>query len=124
MPIRILACALGLATLGLAALLFATSSQAQPRSPDAPKGQRVQKGAEGLPPKPVAEAGNASEREERQIQAREDVSSLDANLKAKKAQLREAEFRLKVTLANLDNLDRQLKKGVTSTYVRMLGELS
>ena len=124
MPIRILACALGLAALGSAALLVETSSQAQPPSPDVPKGQQVQKGAERTAPKPVPEAGNASERDEWRARAREDVASLDAYLKAKKAQLREAEFRLQVTQAHLGNLDRQQKKGMTSTYIRMLGELS
>ena len=56
--------------------------------------------------------------------AREEVASLDAYLKAKKYQLREAEFRLQVARANLSNVDRQLKKGMTSAYSRMLGELS
>ena len=40
------------------------------------------------------------------------------------AQLREADFRLQVTQAHLGDLDRQQKKGMTSTYIRMLGELS
>ena len=52
------------------------------------------------------------------------MASLDAYLKAKKYQLREAEFRLQVARAFLSNVDRQQKKGVTSTYSRMLGELS
>ena len=52
------------------------------------------------------------------------MASLDAYLKAKKYQLREAEFRLQVTRAHLGDLDRQQKKGMTSAYVRMMGELS
>jgi len=123
-PIQHMACALGLAMLGSAAVLLGSSGRAQPPRPDVPKGQRVQKGTEGSSPKPVPDAGNASERDEWSIRAREDVASLNAYLKAKKYQLRGAEFRLQVTRAHLTDLDRQLKKGVASTYVRMMGELS
>jgi hypothetical protein len=117
---------LGLAALTSAGLLVETSSRAQPPGPDAPKGQRVQKGAEGAAPKPApdADAGHASERDEWRIRAGEELASLDAYIKAKKYQLREAEFRIQVARAYLGNVDRQQKKGVTSTYTRMLGELS
>jgi hypothetical protein len=124
MPIRILACGFGLAALTSVALLVETSSRAQPPGPDVPKGQPVRKGAEGAAPKPVPDTGNASERDEGSVRAREDVASLVAYLKAKKYQLREAEFRLKVTRAHLADLDRQHKRSAASTYVRMVGELS
>ena len=124
MPIRILACALGLATLGSAAVLFSeTASRAQPPRPDVPKGQESKKGAAEKAPGPLPEAGRNPERDEWRAQAREDVASLEAYVKAKKAQLREADFRLQVTKAHLVDLDRQQKRGVASTYIRSMGEL-
>ena len=123
-PNRVLAWTLGLSAVGSAALLIETSGRSQPPGPDTPEGKRVSQGAEGTASRPVPEVGHASERDEWRARAREDVSSLDAYLKAKKAQLREADLRLQVTKAHLGDLDRQLKRGVASTYVRMMGELS
>ena len=89
----------GAGGVGLGRLAGRDVEPAQPPGPDVPKGQQVQKSEEGAAPKPVPDAGNASERDEWRARAREDVASLDAYLKAKKYQLREAEFRLQVARA-------------------------
>lgn len=124
MPIRILACALGLTALGSAAVLLSeASSQAQSPRPDVPKGQDEPNVVQKKAPDPSTEAGKIPVQDERQVQAREDVASLDAYVKAKKAQLREADFRLQVTKSHLVDLDRQQKRGVASTYIRSMGEL-
>ena len=126
-PIRILACALGLATLGLGRRAVVREVQPGPAvGPGRPQGTSGSRRARrGSPASPVPDVGSASEREERRTQAREDVASLDAYVKAKQAQLREAEFRLQVTRSNLGRPRSAAEKGRDlDAYSRMMGELS
>ena len=76
-------------------------------------------------PKPAAQGAPPDwDSEEEQIRAREDVVNLEAWVKAKRAQLREADLRVAVIKERQSNLDRQKSKGYISGVVHNTGEVS
>src|SRR4051812_29517202 len=105
------------------AMMTLSMAAAQSMPPQGKGAPVTEKRATAPAPVPAAEAED-DPWEERKMQAREDVEYLGTLLKAKQAELREAELRNSAALAHKVDIDRQKQKGYASGFVINQSELS